>query len=82
MADKRYSGKYTEIKKDEGKRDRLEQDTILYKLQIPFELLPLKALRKRFYENHKPALQKDPTKLSTTLESLIDQDPKYKFLED
>ena len=79
LAQGRYHGKYTEITKAFGKRDRLEQDTILKKLQIPLEHLPQKSLRNRFYKAHKPALMKNPTRLSTTLQSMKSQESKYKF---
>ena len=73
LADKRYSGKFTEIKKDLGKSDQVEQVAILNKFQISIEMLPLKALQKCLYKAHKPALQRNPT---TVVHARVNDQPR------
>ena len=73
LADKRYSGKFTEIKKDLGKSDRVEQDAILNKFQISIEMLPLKALRKCLYKAHKPARLRNQT---TVVHARVNDQPR------
>ena len=80
VVDGRYEGKFDEtMLDDKTKRDRVEEEVIVKKSGIPLEKLPLKKLRERFFKKHLPAVQKDATKISSTLKSHINQPPKYAF---
>ena len=82
LANHRFEGAFNEIKESAGKRDRVEQETIIKKLDIPLENLPHKKLKKEFYRRHLAAIQKkSPTALSSTLKNMINATPKYTFTE-
>ena len=80
VSDKRFGGKYNEAHKEQGQRDRVNEETFIYANSVPLHCLPLQDLTKEWAKKHLPALMRtNPDKESSTLKTLKNKEPSVKF---
>ena len=73
---------FDEMKLEQGKRDRAEQEIFLHENKVSLEALPLEELNQEWLKHHLPSLKKKKEGEALSIKSFMKKDiSKVKFLE-